>query len=229
MKKAVYFDLDGVLFDRDQAESKTLEYINKFYLNNIEQNELFQYWKDINAKLWEQCNNGYITAEDVLVRRWSKIIDHVGLKNIISPETLSEIYIDKYTNPLYMIDLTHILNKLKSEKYFLAIITNGVKRIQHLKINKMALDKYFDHIVTDQDSGYRKPDVRMFEYAMSLHQINSDELIYIGDSYTDDIVPAQQLGITAILYGCNSVNNSPFYYKATNEMDLQIILNNLLG
>lgn len=231
MIKAVYFDLDGVLFNRDEAEKATLEYVNEYYLNTIEQNKLLEYWKDINFNLWNQCSNGNVAAENVLIKRWSEMINKIGLKKYISSEDLSEIYLEKYTNPLYKIDLTNILDKLKSEKYFLSVITNGVKRIQHLKINKMKIAKYFDYIVTDQDSGYRKPDVRMFEYAISLHQINSNEVIYIGDSYSDDIVPSQQLGITSILYGCNSVENeiNSFFYKADNEVDLQITLNKLLG
>jgi len=229
MIKAIYFDLDGVLFNRNEAEKTTLEYINNYYLNTIVNNKLLEYWKCINLKLWNQCNNRNITAEKVLIKRWSEMIDIIGLKKQISPEELSEIYIEKYTDPIYKIDLTHILDKLKVENYCMLIITNGVKRIQKLKINKMNLTKYFDYIITDEDSGYRKPDVRMFEYALSLHKIKNNEVIYIGDSYPDDIVPAQNLSITAILYGSNSIDNkNPFFYKADNETNLQIILKELL-
>lgn len=229
MIKAIYFDLDGVLFNRDEAEKNTLEYINEHYLNTIELKSLFTYWKQINRNLWVQCSNECITAEQVLIKRWSEMISLIGLKKNISSEDLSEVYIEKYTSPIYKIDLTNILEILKSRKYFLSVITNGVKRTQHLKLNNMNLTKYFDYIITDQDSGYRKPDVGIFKYALSLYNVNAKEAIYIGDSYSDDIVPSKYLGFTSILYGSNSIKikNSSFY-KANNESALQMILKKLL-
>lgn len=230
MIKAVYFDLDGVLFNRNEAERVTLNYINKYYLNTINEYELQKKWKNINLDLWSKCCKKKITADDVLIKRWSEIIDRIGLKKNISSEELSEVYIEKYTSPIYKIDITSILKKLKSEKYLLAVITNGVKRIQTLKIKKMELENYFDFIVTDQESGYRKPDVRMFKYALSKHQIEGSEAIYIGDSYTDDIIPSQKLDITPILYGHTPYKNeiNSFFYMAENKEKLQTILNKLL-
>lgn len=230
MIKAVYFDLDGVLFNRDKAEENTLHFINQTFWKNVEYDLIYAYWKDINRKLWKDCSYGRIVADDVLVMRWGKMIEVLGMQKEIVPETLAKIYLNKYSDSAYRIDLDCVLNMLKNKGYYMAVITNGVKKVQTLKIQKMNLNTYFDYIVTDQDSGFRKPDTRMFEYALSLHKVKKNEAIYIGDSYSDDVIPARLLGMTPILfnYGSELDDNKYTTYQAFDDKTLYKTISTLL-
>ena len=228
--KAVYFDLDGVLFDRDRAEENSLHFIKQTFWEKSEYDLIYAYWKDINRKLWKECSDGKLVADDVLVMRWSKMIEVIGMKKEIAPETLAKIYLDRYSDPVYRINLDCVLNMLKIKGYYMAVITNGVKEVQNLKIQRMNLNAYFDYIVTDQDSGFRKPDIRMFEYALSLHKVKKCEAIYVGDSYSDDVIPARTLGMTPILfnYGTEIDENKYAVYQAFDDKTLYKIISTLL-
>jgi putative hydrolase of the HAD superfamily len=53
--------------------------------------------------------------------------------------------------------------------------------------------------VTAADVGYRKPHPLLFESALERLGVAPHQAVFVGDSYEDDIVPAAQLGMTAVL------------------------------
>lgn len=232
MIKAVYFDLDGVLFDRDRAEIETLKYFNQTLWRESEFDSVYHYWKTINLELWKKCSEGYIAADDVLVIRWEKMLEKLGGINTISSHMIAKVYIKRYSDSQYKIELDNVLDMLKQKKYRMAVITNGVKTVQNIKIGRANLNSYFDYIVTDQDSGFRKPNLGMFEYVLNLHKINACEAIYIGDSYEDDIVPAKKLGMIPILFSTNRnlkiVEKSNSLFRAFDEKSLYNTISDLL-
>jgi HAD superfamily hydrolase (TIGR01549 family) len=56
------------------------------------------------------------------------------------------------------------------DKYKMSIITNGFEEIQNLKLTAGKLHKYFDHIVTSQHAGFKKPSREIFDYTLSQKQ-----------------------------------------------------------
>jgi putative hydrolase of the HAD superfamily len=52
--------------------------------------------------------------------------------------------------------------------------------------------------VLSEAAGALKPDKRIFEYALGLNNATANETIMIGDSYSADIVGAQNAGIDQI-------------------------------
>ncbi len=90
------------------------------------------------------------------------------------------------------------LEKL-SEKYNLAIVTNEICRTQILKIN--AIDpnfKYFSLVITSEDAGAEKPEFKIFDIALKRANTKPNRVLFVGDSYNCDIVPAKKLGMKAV-------------------------------
>jgi len=99
-----------------------------------------------------------------------------------------------------------ILEYLK-RKYDLHLITNGFKEVQHLKIKKSQIRKYFKTIVTSEDLGVKKPNPKIFEYALQQSKAKAGESIMIGDSLEADVYGAINFGIEAIHLDIDNIEN----------------------
>ena len=72
-------------------------------------------------------------------------------------------------------------------KYRLHILSNGYQEVQLLKMKSSGLQPFFDKIITNELAGARKPDRRIFEFALQQTGASVNESIIIGDSLEADI------------------------------------------
>lgn len=106
-----------------------------------------------------------------------------------------------YSRPLFP-DALSTLAEIRQRGYRLGIVTNrlwGGKPF-HEDLYSIGLLDYFDlaHIAISGDLGLRKPNARIFEYALNALGASPRETAMIGDSLSADILGAQPLGIYAI-------------------------------
>lgn len=90
------------------------------------------------------------------------------------------------------------LDALKAAGVRLALITNGSSRGQRAKLTRFGLTDYFEHILIDQELGFGKPDIRVFEHALSLLKLTNRDAWMVGDNLVWDIEPPKTLGIHAV-------------------------------
>ena len=55
-----------------------------------------------------------------------------------------------------------------------------------------------DFLLTSEEAGVTKPDVRIFEKALKIADIDRKRAVFIGDSWSVDIVGAHQAGIRSV-------------------------------
>ena len=63
------------------------------------------------------------------------------------------------------------------------------------------LDVTFDKIITAQDVGSYKPNLRNFEVLLASladFGLNKDQLLHVGESMNHDVVPANEMGIDVV-------------------------------
>jgi ribulose-1,5-bisphosphate 5-phosphatase len=90
------------------------------------------------------------------------------------------------------------LGKLAAS-FALVLLTNENTRSQILKMAEIDPEgRWFRHIMTSEEVGCEKPAAAMFEAAQSALGCAPQEIVMVGDSMDDDIVPALQLGLHAI-------------------------------
>jgi len=56
----------------------------------------------------------------------------------------------------------------------------------------------FDHIITAQQAGCYKPDLRVFRLALDRSQVKPERVLRVGQSIYHDVLPAQSLGIATV-------------------------------
>ena len=81
------------------------------------------------------------------------------------------------------------------------IITNGFEEVQHKKLDKSKIIQYFKTITNSEMVGVKKPNPKIFNFALQQAKTVAKNSIMIGDSYEADILGAKNIGMQAIYFG----------------------------
>ena len=133
-------------------------------------------------------------------RRLAITLERLGwLDEKIIPE-FTEIYLNEWNKDVEYLEGIEILIDGLHKKYKLGIVTNTYYApliIYHLK--KMGILDYFDPIITSIEFGYRKPNNKIFEYAVKSLNASPREVMFVGDSYKDDYEGSKQAGMNSVI------------------------------
>jgi HAD superfamily hydrolase (TIGR01549 family) len=89
------------------------------------------------------------------------------------------------------------LESLTSQGYRLSVISNADGRVKQ-GFQELGLARYFEEIFDSRIVGYQKPDVRLFQHAMSTLGLEPSGCLYVGDLYYVDVLGANRAEIAAI-------------------------------
>jgi|SRR5690625_1213168 len=130
---------------------------------------------------------------------WLKGLQDLDVVDEELADLLATTFPKERKKHIYLYDETiEVLDKLKN-KYQLLMLTNGSPHLQRTKLSlSPELEPYFDHIVISGEFGTGKPSVDIFNYALSLLDVEKDEVIMIGDNPKTDILGASKVGIDSI-------------------------------
>jgi len=90
------------------------------------------------------------------------------------------------------------IDALKALGIKLALVTNGAADMQRAKVARFALGHRFDHIQTEGEHGFGKPEERAYLHAMQALGVTAPDTWMIGDNLEWEVVAPQRLGIYAI-------------------------------
>lgn len=201
----VFFDLDHTLWDFDKNSALTFEKI--FELNNIDVDtkQFLSYYEPINLGYWKLYREDKIDKDSLRFGRLNDAFLAINKeieKKIIYK--LSEDYITYLATFNHLFDnAIDILNYL-NVKYKLHIITNGFKEIQYKKLMLSNINHYFDTITNSEQVGVKKPNPKIFNYAIEAANTHPDRSIMIGDNYEADIMGAYNIGMDVIFFNINN-------------------------
>lgn len=88
------------------------------------------------------------------------------------------------------------LRKL-SKKYKIGIIANQTFGSEE-RLEKIGLLKYINLVVASAEEGVAKPDLRIFEIALSKADCKAEEAVMVGDRLDNDIVPVNKIGMKTV-------------------------------
>ena len=197
----VFFDLDHTLWDFEKNSALAIETIfNKHAINVNLQLFLFHY-VPINIKYWELYRVDKITQLEL---RLGRLKDTFELLNFQIDDDkiifLSEEYIEYLPKFNHLFDgAIEILDYLKP-KYNLHIITNGFQEIQDNKLKNSNIDHYFTTITNSEMAGVKKPNPKIYDYAITEANASKSNSIMIGDCIEADVKGALNFGMQAILF-----------------------------
>jgi putative hydrolase of the HAD superfamily len=96
-------------------------------------------------------------------------------------------------------DVLPTIDKLRRKGLKLAIVSDAPRMKAWIRLAEMGIQDRFDAVVTFDDTKVRKPDFRPFRLALKKLKARPQEAMMVGDWITRDILPAKELGMTAVL------------------------------
>ena len=193
MIKAIIFDLDNTLIDRQKAFKEMLE--RKFHAM-FDDEELIQ--KMINDILkWD--NNGTVERIDVF-KKWAEIY-HITK---ISPEQLDKEWSNESGSVAFLFDDVRDTLKELKKKYKIAVLTNGNASSQRRKLNTINIYDLLDYSLVSSEYGVRQPDKKIFEYTAKQLDLKTEECSYVGDNYKIDILGSRNAGMLPVFISRNN-------------------------
>lgn len=187
--------------------------------------EFLEHYIPINREYWERYQRHEISQEEL---RYGRLRTSFGRLNHF-PETevlekASARYIELLPDNNYLHDnALDILEYLKP-KYNLHIITNGFSGVQQKKLENSGIASYFLSVTDSEKAGYRKPDSRIYDFALSQANALRNQSVMIGDCLEADVDGALACGIQAFWYGPGHESGPE---KAIHIQDLSEIKNYL--
>ena len=195
----IFFDLDHTLWDFEKNSALTFKKI--LAENNVTVNfdRFLEVYVPINLEYWRLFREEKISKTELRYQRLAKtftILEFEVSDDLINH--LAEQYITHLSNFNYLFEYTlELLENLKGN-YKLHIITNGFRDVQQRKIKASGIYDYFEHIIDSESVDVKKPNPKIFNHALQLANVASENAMMIGDSFEADIKGALAVNMHAI-------------------------------
>ena len=189
MIRAVLFDLDGTLYDRDAAIRRMAE--EQFEAFRDELHISKQTFVD---RLIDLDDHGHNRAPNL----HHALAESLGFNAHIA-DRLEDYFRSRYPDQCRISkDALVTLTSLRASGRKLGLITNGPTRWQSRKIECMGIASLFDAILISEAEGIQKPDPRIFHRGIERCGTLASESIFVGDHPAIDIEGAKQAGLIPV-------------------------------
>lgn len=186
-------DVDGTLLDFGAAEQKAFHETMEHFGLPVTQ-EVADTYHTINKGLWAALEKGQIKRDKLVVRRFEELL--AALERTGDAAAMNTYYLDRLSEHPDPIPGALDAVKELAEVATLAVVTNGVERVQEKRLADSGLNAYMDGVFISERVGVEKPNRRFFETALRTLGIeNRGKVLVVGDSLTADVKGGQNAGL----------------------------------
>ncbi len=229
MVKGVIFDLDDTLIDTSDHIVGALKYV---YIKNKKHLEVsLKNFLNINkTEITKLLKNRNLRVNQIGYLIWFKMFETLKIDS--SPFLINKCFNNFQNYILNHISLkvgvSEILGFLKTNDIKVAVLSNGSFDEKIKKIIAVKIDKKIDVLITSELFKDDKPKPSSLIYLINKLGLKKTEVVYIGDSYKEDILLARNLGIKTIYF--NEKKDKKVYpcLTADNYFQIMDILKNLI-
>ncbi len=203
--KLLIFDADGTIFDYDRGEAYALEAAFGDAGLPFDGEEMIATYRRINADIWRAFEAGRIAQQDISRTRFTRFFEEVGLSAAV--DAFATSYLEHLGEADFLVSGAAELIEFLAKDYSLAMVTNGLSRVQRSRFSRSPIGGRFHPVVISDEVGVQKPNPDIFDFVYETHtQVSPAESLMIGDSLTSDIAGGRAAGIDTCWY--NPVGDS---------------------
>ncbi len=210
--KAIAFDIDGTLYPQWKLLTTSLG----FYMANF--SLVQRYWK-VRRNLRRDGYHYQAEGRQGLRHHQAQMYADLTGECVADVEKLLDYKIYqvwegtfRHIRPLPGVG--EVLRELKHRGFIVAAMSDfPVEQ----KLRFFGLDsEYWDLAITSEDSGYLKPHARAYQYLSQKLNLLPSEILYVGNSYRNDIEGAKKAGYWAAFFARKNRRDSlaDFHYRS---------------
>ncbi|PCD44711.1 hypothetical protein AU210_000167 [Fusarium oxysporum f. sp. radicis-cucumerinum] len=205
----VFFDLDNTLFNHQHSLYSAISAAQRIspLLQEIPLKVLAEKYNETLNHVYDRYLRNETAHQDQDAEKVKLFFKSLGLEEPDSQhiEHFRNVYKTAYRkNRSALPGSIQTLRRLRDNGYRTAIITNGPTESQIEKVKAIGVFDLVERVITSQEVGHPKPDVRIFQYALEKLEVQPHCAYMIGDSVEADIKGAVNAKITPILYSPSS-------------------------
>ncbi len=222
---AILFDTDNTLYPYEIANLKATEAVKNKVIHIF----------SVNAKDFDQA---YIKAKNDIKNRLGntasshsrllylqRMLEIMGLgSQVLIALDLEQTYWRTFlSNAILFNGVKDLLEEIRLLGVPIAIVTDLTSQIQFRKMVYFGIDKFFDYIVTSEESGKDKPAEESFKLAIEKIKPKGNNFWMIGDHLVNDISGAKKSINASTFLKVDKIND-----VKDNEKSIDVIFDSYL-
>ncbi|WP_437670550.1 HAD family hydrolase [Sorangium sp. So ce131] len=188
--KAVLFDLDGTLFDREAAVRDVVTRQHAAFSAELAgvPRERFV------GRVLELDAHGYGDKSAI----YPRLVRELGLSEPLAA-ALEAHFWDTYARVApAMPGASSTLAALRGRGQRLGVVTNGRVHVQEAKLRGLDVLRHLDVVLISEREQLRKPDPAIFRRAVERLGVRAEQACYVGDHPVKDVLGARDAGLHAV-------------------------------
>lgn len=201
MIKAVVFDLDNTLYAYDPLDQEAGQRVQDFTcrmlgISKDRYQEAYQFGRaETKRKL------GNVASSHNRLLYFQKTLEYMKVKPMPLSLQMYEMYWGTFLEKMQLFPgVRSLIDSLCEKGIMIAVCTDLTAHIQHRKLIALGLSDDIFCLVTSEEAGREKPASEMFALCLEKLGLPAEEVCYIGDNYSKDIVGAKACGMKAIWF-----------------------------
>ena len=190
--KAILFDLDNTLIDfwkmKQEASRAAVSAMMKVGLE-VDKDEAYKEIMRLFMKLGVESENIF---QEFLKSKVGRADEKMLAAAINAYLKTKNNFLKPYPN------IKPTLKELKKRKIKLAIVSDAPKVKAYQRLLAMNIEKYFDFVIGFEDTGKKKKDELPLKMAIEKLELDSKEIMMVGDSIKRDVLPAKKLDLISV-------------------------------
>ncbi|MBF0530454.1 MAG: HAD family hydrolase [Deltaproteobacteria bacterium] len=212
--KGIIFDINGTRIDIHTEEGHEEIYRAIAHFLNYQGVNIHRWQvKDEYFKIMDEQRHASQEhhPEFNVVKLWTEFLKRkIGASTTLPPEKLEQMPLflaELYRGiSLFRLQLYPEVHKLLEELhplYQLAIVSDAQSAWALPELRQVGIASYFKPIIISGDYGFRKPDRRLFEAALSELKLQPEQALFVGNDMYHDVFGAKQLGLKTVFFSSN--------------------------
>ena len=189
------FDLDNTLLDFSRSARVGFTDTMQAY-GLADTPEYWTIYQRHNHHCWSEREAGRMDLDTLRRTRFRLFAEEIGHPEL-DGLAMNTTFLDAMAaHPFPVAGAEQLLRDLKAAGHHLAIITNGLKEVQRLRIERAGWTALFDTIVVSDEIDAAKPDAAFFDHTFTqLGQPAKADCLIIGDNLQSDILGGVRYGV----------------------------------
>jgi putative hydrolase of the HAD superfamily len=198
MLKAVIFDIDDTLYSYKQANKRAMERMKLFIMMElgIPMEEFEQDYHRLMQEQLQICGSNAGCHSRAI--RFQRMMEERGLPLRYGAQ-LNDLYWEIMMDEMTPAEgAAQLLDGLRERGIRLGVGSDMTADWQIKKLDKLKLLDKLDFIVTSEEAGVEKPELKLFQLCAKKAGCAMEECLFVGDNLKKDVLGALNAGMDAV-------------------------------